>query len=82
MRQTKNKWILLASSIALSLVVVGCQTGPGSSASIEQLQASAQRGDADAQYQLGQAYYYGKGVPQDYKQAQMWFDKAAASYKK
>jgi len=81
MSKTKNKWKLFVVAFALSLVVVGCQTGPSSS-DLTQIRAAAQQGDPEAQYQLGNAYYYGKGVPQDYKEAQMWYDKSAASYRK
>jgi uncharacterized protein len=38
---------------------------------------AAEKGYADAQYYLGQMYYNGQGVPQDYKQAVHWFTKAA-----
>lgn len=38
----------------------------------------ADRGDADAQFNIGQAYRYGRGVPLDLKVAQGWFEKAAA----
>ena len=34
-------------------------------------------GDADAQSNLGDIYYYGWGVPQDYAQAAKWYRKAA-----
>ena len=37
----------------------------------------ADRGDADAQFNIGQAYRYGRGVPADLKIAQGWFEKAA-----
>lgn len=37
----------------------------------------ADRGDADAQYNLGQAYRMGRGVPADLHIAQTWFEKAA-----
>jgi cell division septation protein DedD len=37
----------------------------------------AERGDADAQFNIGQAYRLGKGAPLDLKQAQAWFQKAA-----
>jgi len=33
----------------------------------------AEQGDASAQYNLGQMYYQGKGVPQDYKEAVKWY---------
>ena len=38
----------------------------------------ADRGDADAQFNMGQAYRLGRGVPADFKIAQSWFEKAAA----
>jgi uncharacterized protein len=37
----------------------------------------AAEGDADAQYDLGRAYYEGDGVPKDYAEALRWFRKAA-----
>lgn len=39
---------------------------------------AAQQGDADAQYNLGDCYYNGTGVTQDYEEAKKWFEKAAA----
>ena len=37
----------------------------------------AKRGDADAQYNLGQMHRKGEGVPQDYKTAVKWYTLAA-----
>jgi uncharacterized protein len=37
----------------------------------------AERGDADAAFNLGQAYRLGKGVPLDLAQAQSWLERAA-----
>ncbi len=37
----------------------------------------AQAGDADAQFNLGQAYRLGRGVPQDMTLAEQWFERAA-----
>src|SRR4249919_632871 len=37
----------------------------------------AEKGDADAAFNLGQAYRLGRGVPLDLAQAQSWFDRAA-----
>jgi cell division septation protein DedD len=37
----------------------------------------AEKGDADAAFNLGQAYRLGKGVPLDLSQAQDWFERAA-----
>jgi TPR repeat protein len=39
----------------------------------------AERGDADAQFNLGQAYRLGRGVPISLGQAKSWFERAAAS---
>ena len=39
----------------------------------------ADRGDADAQFNLGQAYRLGRGVPISLGQAKSWFERAAAS---
>jgi cell division septation protein DedD len=35
-------------------------------------------GDADAEYNMGQAYKLGRGVPPDLAQAEIWYQKAAA----
>ena len=37
----------------------------------------AEQGDADAQFNLGAMYTFGRGVPQDYAEALKWFRKAA-----
>ena len=44
---------------------------------VNEWQGPADRGDAEAQYQLGQAYRLGKGVPQDLVKAEDLFGKAA-----
>ena len=41
---------------------------------------AAERGDPDAQFNLGLLYAHGKGMPKDFVRAHMWFDLAAASY--
>src|SRR5688500_20179938 len=38
----------------------------------------ADKGDADAQFNMGQAYKLGRGAPADMKIAQSWYQKAAA----
>ncbi len=42
---------------------------------------AAEQGDADAQYNLGIMYANGRGVTQDYVQAHMWYNLAAAQGK-
>ena len=39
---------------------------------------AAEQGHAGAQYNLGWRYYTGEGVPQDYVEAHMWLNLAAA----
>ena len=38
---------------------------------------SAEQGDAEAQYNLGNCYRYGEGVEQNYEKAVEWYRKAA-----
>lgn len=45
---------------------------------IKKWQSLAEQGNADAQFLLGNAYYNGNGVPQDYNQAISWWQKSAA----
>src|SRR5262245_36802817 len=45
--------------------------------SLNELQARAQKGDVQAQFNLGLWYYFGEGVPKDYTEAVNWFRKAA-----
>ncbi|HSF67554.1 MAG TPA: tetratricopeptide repeat protein [Nitrospiraceae bacterium] len=47
-------------------------------ATAKELRVSAEAGDATAQNRLGLLYDEGVGVPQDYRQAKEWFEKAAA----
>lgn len=44
---------------------------------ISSLMKSAEYGDAEAQYELGNCYYNGKGVTKDYKMAKKWHYAAA-----
>ena len=39
--------------------------------------AKANAGDAEAQHELGDMYYFGQGVRRDYAQAAIWYRKAA-----
>lgn len=71
---------LLASAPALADVKAGVDawTRGDYAAAIREWQGPATRGDADAQFNLAQAYKLGRGVPQDLKQAEDLFAKAAA----
>jgi TPR repeat protein len=59
----------------------GWEIGPWSYAqqdpAVQAALAAAQKGDAEAQFRLGEAYDLGKGVPQDYRQAVQWYRRAA-----
>ena len=46
-------------------------------AAVAEWRPLADNGDADAQYNLGQAYKMGRGVPADMHIAQTWYEKAA-----
>jgi len=46
-------------------------------AAVRELKPLAERGNADAQFNLGSLYYQGWGLPQDYQEAVRWFRKAA-----
>lgn len=48
------------------------------SAAIRQWRPLADKGDPDAQFNMGQAYKLGRGAPADLKIAQSWYQKAAA----
>ncbi len=45
---------------------------------VKQWRPLADQGDEDAQFNMGQAYRLGRGVPADLRIAQSWFQKAAA----
>jgi cell division septation protein DedD len=46
-------------------------------AAVAEWRPLADQGDADAQFNLGQAYKLGRGVPMDLRIAQGWYEKAA-----
>lgn len=66
--------------VALLLAAAGStMVAPARAASdINALQARAQAGDAEAQFQMGEAYRSGKGVAADQEAAIMWYRRATA----
>ena len=44
---------------------------------MKELLKAARRGDTDAQYRLGNRYYIGLGVEQDFFEAEQWMLEAA-----
>ena len=47
------------------------------SAIVKMLTRAAEKGHAEAQFELGKCYHYGKGIKQDYKSAIKWYKEAA-----
>ena len=48
--------------------------------SVKWYRKAAEQGDATAQTALGVMYKDGRGVPQDYVQAHMWYNLAASRF--
>ncbi|WP_166039339.1 tetratricopeptide repeat protein, partial [Sphingosinicella sp. YJ22] len=84
---TRTHWFLAATAF---LALAGAETAAADvPAGIAAWQAGdyaravaewrplAEAGDADAQFNLGQAYRLGRGVPQDLRLAEQWFERAA-----
>ena len=80
--------LMAAAAAALAIVAAGpasadvkagveaWQTGNYDGA-VREWRPLADRGDADAQFNMGQAYKLGRGVPTDLRLAQSWYEKAA-----
>ena len=72
-----------ARVIALAAVLVGLGACGGSERTeaqqtLDELRALADQGDAEAQFNLGVMYGTGRGVSQDYVEAHIWSNLAAA----
>jgi len=52
-------------------------SGEAEDLNLEKLKAEAERGDAQAEFRLGQTYFRGEGVSKDCKEAAEWYRKAA-----
>jgi cell division septation protein DedD len=80
---------LLASGLTIALAMIGTAAHADVKAgvdawsrgdypaAIKEWRPLAINGDADAQFNLGQAYKLGRGVPVDFKLAEGWYRKAA-----
>ena len=64
------------AAILLASILVGVANAEDAPSADDVLSAVAQ-GDADAQWQLGDAYHYGRDVPQDDAEAVRWYRAAA-----
>lgn len=72
--------LLMGGGVALADVQAGVELWQSGNypAAVKEWRALADKGDADAQFNLGQAYKLGRGVPADLGSAQSWYEKAAA----
>jgi uncharacterized protein len=84
----KRMWLAAAAGLAAVAVPAMAQDDPVKAgveawergdykAAVDRWRRAANDGNADAQFNLGQAYKTGRGVPQDLKQAESWYRKAA-----
>ncbi len=71
---------LLVATPALADIKAGADawTRGDYKTAVEQWRGPAIAGDPDAQFNMGQAYKLGRGVPTDLSQAEQWYAKAAA----
>ena len=79
-RGRRAAWAVLSkgSLAALCIVVaIGMAARVGQEVQANAYRASAERGDSDAQYKLGDLYARGHSVPRDDAQAVFWWHKAA-----
>ncbi|MBC9031099.1 SPOR domain-containing protein [Sphingomonas sp. JC676] len=90
----KSLWIAVATGAALLMAPAWAQHAPAKEdpvkvgveayergdykTAVDLWRSAAIKGNADAQFNLGQAYKMGRGVPTDLKQAEEWYRKAAA----
>ena len=68
--------LLFVIAMLLGLFCGGAGT-QAQAENIDQLRQQADQGYAEAQCNLGNMYYLGQGVVQDYRQAVAWYQKAA-----
>lgn len=84
----KSLWLAASASVLLLVAPACAQEDPvraGVDAyergdyrtAVEKWRPVADKGNADAQFNMGQAYKLGRGVPVDLKQAEAWYRKAA-----
>ena len=71
--------LLLGAGAALADVKKGVDAWHAGNyaAAVKEWRPLADAGDADAQFNIGQAYKLGRGVPADLRLARAWFEKAA-----
>ena len=68
----------LMVALLLAAAGAGMAVSAGAAPDLNALQTRAQAGDAEAQFQMGEAYRAGRGVTADIETAIMWYRRAAA----
>ena len=76
-RQVANMYLHKKICLKLLVILILTMAVVASSQNIATLKERVADGDANAQTNLADAYAFGKGVPQDYTQAAVWYRKAA-----
>lgn len=74
MAEAENMRTIITLCLALIVHSAICIAQP---AEIVELRKKAVAGDADAQFEIGRLYYFGKYVSKDWKEATKWWHKAA-----
>ena len=68
---------VLCGALLIGLSAAGRAQDSPTPAEIAETRKNAEQGDAEAQTRLGYLYDTGRGVPQDYSQAFLWYRRAA-----
>ena len=76
MYRLKYKFIVFS----FSLFIFGLCPQLVHAQSIEELRHSAELGYAEAQFALGDCYFHGNGVEQNFAEAEMWYRRATAQW--
>lgn len=63
--------------IVILLLLVFCAAGSLAAKDLQELLAEAESGNAEAQLELGEMYFSGKGIDRDFQKAAEWYEKAA-----
>lgn len=71
--------LFVSSSLAAQQDMIGIFNLPTSQKEARQLEEAAERGDAESQYLLGIAFYYGGYLPKDGESSAEWLLKSAES---
>ena len=69
--------LIIADIFGGHLHYIGSAYAESSHSSADRVKRLAERGDANAQAELGWMYWIGRGVPQNYHQAAKWYHRAA-----